>query len=175
MPTWALHVSGIAQVLLIFHNSIEIPIPCLRYCIPIQNSKTCSSLFSFQNSKLCREYHPQTPSKGDLIQHHRAINEGKKYSCSECDNQATSKGDLTQHQQSIHEEKYYNSTPASSSSKNKVPARNLTTSHFSKNDLTHHQRATHVGKKYSSRNMTTRELLTVISFITLLYNVLLLN
>ena len=107
MPTWALHVSGTAQVLLIFHNSIEIPIPCLRYCIPIQNSKTCSSLFYFHNSKLCREYHPQTPSKVDLIQHHRAIHEGKKYSCRECDHQATSKGDLTQHQQSMHEENNY--------------------------------------------------------------------
>ena len=35
------NVSGIGQLLLIFHNSIAIPIPGLRYCIPIQNSKTC--------------------------------------------------------------------------------------------------------------------------------------
>ena len=40
--------SGIAQVLLIFHCSIAIPIPGLWYCIAIQNSKTCSSLQSMK-------------------------------------------------------------------------------------------------------------------------------
>ena len=38
--------AGIAQVLLIFNCSIAIPIPELQYCIAIQNSKTCSALYS---------------------------------------------------------------------------------------------------------------------------------